>query len=381
MRLRAALVLCLVMACVPARAGAQKIDLGPNLNPKQLTLPAKMTRPWKPIDFKRPPAAVQMQGLWVCARPPHDGDLSRLVVQGNQLSVSVRTAGGDAHLGQVTVATFSGDDDTTSTWGATRLVGIFTTDTAEVEVIVTLKERGTLVVDQVVRYRSTATLNRWHRYEFREGYEAGAMKPMSKENSLPEFPWPPPKASMRALVPEGLAVTTDPQETYGSSFDRIMHAANAAGFFDVAVYAIPSDAGFVVVTRLENIREDGKPLDDRFSVNPRPDRPRSVGEWLASLAKAPPGLYRVIVLAVTTQPVTEADTEPSQEEADRWLHKGARDLPREMRVKSMAGGHCEALIYEFRVPDHGQGGPQMFADNLGALRHVSQAGIWRGDLP
>jgi len=166
---------------------------------------------------------------------------------------------------------------------------------------------------------------------------------------MPLFPWPPPKASSRMLLPNGLVTTGAPEESLGIAFDRVRAALLRGKFPEYALYALPGFEGFAVVTRLENIDERGHPLADRFSVEePRPDRPRSLGEYLAALFNAPPGRYRVIALMVTNEPVVETELEPKAGDADRWLRQGLRYMPSWLRSRRLGpDNHCEALIYEF----------------------------------
>jgi len=337
------------------------------LGPAPRVIPAKF--------WKKPPPVSLMQGLWT-NEDPESGPLSRLVVNGTHLSAFVRGASGDTLLGETDARWYVGGPDSSWLFAVTRMDAVFETATAQVELALTLEKQGRLQVDELVRYPdSSSNLDRWHRYAFRGGPQASTMKLMSTVK-IPEFPWPPPKASTRDVVPDGLATRSDSTETLGDIFDRITTAMLAAGFVGPAVYGIPDQTGFVIVTQLENIREDGRPLEDRFTRDPRPDRPRTIAEYLRALFDAPPGLYRVIALAVTNGVVTESEQEPTKDQAELWLHTGSRWLPPELRSKELAGARCEALIYEFRKPPEQGSEPTLWQDNLPALQHLAGAYLW-----
>src|SRR6185369_6090966 len=127
---------------------------------------------------------------------------------------------------------------------------------------------------------------------------------------LPAFPWPPPKASARAFLRKDLVVGNNAADDLGKAFDRIVTVLQKAGFSssEYSVYSIPTQRGFVVVTKIENIDETGHfiPKPHRFSADEPPaSRPRTLLEYLKALFNAPPGRFRFIALAVTDLVVTE----------------------------------------------------------------------------
>ncbi len=378
MRIIPLVILCALVGLVLAGPVAAQPAPPTKLEVRSAMRPFRSpVRVMDPKYWKKVPPYSQMQGIWT-SEPDHAGALTRLVVQGTRITAYVSGPDGDKSLGEAEAKWYVGGVDPEWLLDITRLEAAFTTDTASIEVALTLEKRGRLLVDVLVRYPDTSPkLDRWTRVRFdaMRQYMAKAMAP-----SIPMFPWPPPKASVRDVVPDGLATRAGTTETLGEIYTRMSSALVSAGFVGPAVYGIPGRTGFVVVTRLENIHEDGTPLDDRFSHDPRPDRPRSISEFLQALVDAPKGLYRVIVLAVTDTPVTEAATEPTRDQAELWLHQGYRWLPPEMASLSITGAHCEALIYEFqKASDTDE--PKQYTDDLPALKHLSGAQLWAAELP
>jgi hypothetical protein len=312
--------------------------------------------------------------------------MARLVITEGEVRGFVRKGSFKTDFRNAQVSAFTPDSSLSTPAGARALRVRVGDNSTETTLILSLTSPGLMHVE-VYTHQRGATGNQYtFGYDLVRGQSAdGHPKDGNPSGAtFPEFAWPPPKASARTLVPDSLVTPHLPMDSLGGAFSRILVALRRAGIGDYSVYRIPDQDGFVVVTHLENIQEDGRPMQDRFNVSPRPDRPRTLAEFIRALMHAPPGLYRVIVIAVTSATITETEHEPSPQEAEGWLHRGEKFLPAWLAKRPLAAdSHCEALVYEFRRPQKHEDPPEFLpTSSLGAPKHLAGAGLWtRKDLP
>jgi hypothetical protein len=167
-------------------------------------------------------------------------------------------------------------------------------------------------------------------------------------DTIPQFPWPPPKWTLRTVLPPGLGVAAE-GEQLGVIVDRLRASLRRAQISEWTVYGIDSD-GFSLVARLEHIDEAGRPAADRWSGNLRPRRFR-VADYLQALFTTKPRQYRIIAFVVTAKAVIAGAVAPDRETIERLWQGGASDLPKRVRTTSLPpSGRVEALVYEFFRP-------------------------------
>lgn len=167
------------------------------------------------------------------------------------------------------------------------------------------------------------------------------------ETEQAEFPWPPPPASARAVLPSPSLLTG--AATLGDVAERIENALGGLGYHERSYYQVPG--GFALVTRLEQIDEFGVPLTDerRWLAGIAPVRPPSLTGWLSSLFSAPEGRFRVIALILTSEVVGADGAAPSQADALGWVSAGDLNLTQCLADSPYTNAHIlAALIYEFR---------------------------------
>ena len=88
---------------------------------------------------------------------------------------------------------------------------------------------------------------------------------------LPEFPWPPPPPSATAEIRcEQLRLKTR-LTSFGDVDRRLSEALDANGYCERRYYAVPD--GFALVTRIEQINDDGTPQRQIAAVEPRGPAP------------------------------------------------------------------------------------------------------------
>jgi hypothetical protein len=88
--------------------------------------------------------------------------------------------------------------------------------------------------------------------------------------AIPQFPWPPPRASASAVIPAAFLRPSGVESpTLGDIADEISKALDTGGYFERSFFGAPG--GFAMVTRLERINRDGTPTDEaeRWTVAAR----------------------------------------------------------------------------------------------------------------
>jgi hypothetical protein len=190
---------------------------------------------------------------------------------------------------------------------------------------------------------------------------------------VPLFPWPPPAASASEVLPHDFFVNAMDFEDINQLF---IDALDKAGYAERSYYAVPR--GFALVTRLEQIEDDGTPKDrpQRWSAEaPRPTI-FSLQEYVKALFTANTGHYRVIVLVVTDVPFQQSSFHVDESEALNWLHTGLNVLPIPIsRQRFSADVNCTALIYEFERAESST--RLLLPSRIDAHAHLTKAGLWR----
>ena len=201
-------------------------------------------------------------------------------------------------------------------------------------------------------------------------------------DGMNDFSWPPPEPSTKVTIPRALflaGVDTEDQ-TIGAVGARLEAALVEAGYVEFGYQAIDC-SGFAMVTRLERIDENGRPLEgaERFAP-PEARSSWSLGSYLQRLFYAPPGYYRQIVFAATDQPYERDNLAPAptREELDEMMADAdTEQLPDAMVERPFSSAHrLHALIYEFEKGQADEDVRQI--TRLGGAAHMQAAGIYDG---
>lgn len=199
------------------------------------------------------------------------------------------------------------------------------------------------------------------------------------ENSLHFLPWPPPQASAMAVLPTRVLFSDsdwNPGMRLSNVDQRLTQALTAAGYSESSYYRIPN--GFALVTRIEQIKDDGTPLDPpaRWSIDISPLDRFSLLEYLRALFAARNGYFRVIVFAVTSQPFVQTEDHVRRSEALAWLRSGFNVLPHEIGDLEYTQRHqVTALVYEFLKPRAAQNAEFLVPGKIDGLSHLRKSGV------
>jgi len=221
-------------------------------------------------------------------------------------------------------------------------------------------------------------------YEFSTPLQAGTvaegqgLEPeyVGQRQELPTFF--PPRATDRFLIPIRLAGRNVTLEQLA---DRLTSALNVAGYEGKCSYYWLDDLhgpGFAIVTHIEHIQPDGKPvLDQRWGFDLPRYGPLTLGSLLRALLNADPGRYRLVALVASRQPLIAKDAPmtPDQvvilNEGPSWLG----DSPWKT-VVATTDFHLIAYVYEFERKSRSEEPVLQASSNLTAQQHLQSTGLY-----
>lgn len=197
----------------------------------------------------------------------------------------------------------------------------------------------------------------------------------SASPSIPQFDWPPPKASAEESIPDKW-LRTGSTTRLANVADKFEKALRLAHYEQRSYYAVPR--GFALATQLEQIQADGTPMPgaDRWKIGTPSVSNLSLASFIKALAKAPAGNYRAIVFVVTDAPWVQSTTAPSDEKIKGWAGGGAHALPASIGALPYGEDYrARALIYEFKK---GTSGPAktLLPSAVSGEMHLDKGGIW-----
>ncbi|MEO0465527.1 MAG: hypothetical protein AAF216_03205 [Pseudomonadota bacterium] len=201
-------------------------------------------------------------------------------------------------------------------------------------------------------------------------------------DGMNDFAWQPPEPSTKVTIPSRLLLAglSPDQHTLGNVGARLEDALLAAGYVEYGYQSIGC-SGFAMVTRLERIDADGRPLEGAIRFAPPESKPNwSLGGYVQRLFGAPPGYYRQIVFAATDQLYDEETlaAAPTREDLDVMMAEAdVQQLPDAMLERPFGGGHrLHALIYEFEKGQSERDVAQLRPSRLGGAAHIQATGIY-----
>jgi hypothetical protein len=205
----------------------------------------------------------------------------------------------------------------------------------------------------------------------RDAPRLGALAPETLD--FPRFPWPPPQASARLVLPSNFFS----DDVYLKDVADRLIAAFDGQRYEYSFLYYPH--GFALVSRIERINDDATSATSpqRWELDIRAST-ASLRRLLLGLFTAPEGYFRVIAFVVTDEPFGQTDDIATTPEAQKWLAEGFNVLPAQvagMRVNGLT--RCTSLIYEFRGRGFGETVQVVLPGKFEARRHLEQAGIWR----
>ncbi|MGO9174319.1 MAG: tetratricopeptide repeat protein [Rhodomicrobium sp.] len=189
-------------------------------------------------------------------------------------------------------------------------------------------------------------------------------------DSIPFFPWPPPKPSTTYVF---LKSDLAQYKTVGDVSSAILSALERSGYVERSFYQTEL-GGIALATRLERIGTDGTPADEAERWPAGFDNsPAGFVDFIRGLFYAKAGRYRVIVFVLQEAAITASQKQATEEAAKQWLSGGALQLPREFADRPFGKeSSCTALIYEFASDGSAVHG---VVSSLPGRQHLQKAGL------
>ena len=207
-------------------------------------------------------------------------------------------------------------------------------------------------------------------------HPSGTRKKADREEvGIPQFPWPPPEASARLVVPDRF-FRQGPRLFVRDVEEAIRSALEANGYVERSYFAVPD--GFALVTRLESFYDDGSSKEgpERWVTDVGPLRSFSLRAYLRALFLASAGHYRVIVFIVTPMPFSESEAKVSVDETTAWLNSGLNILPVSIGEREYSPNHvCTAMIYEFTQSEAHEA-TENIPGRISGDQHLLKSKIW-----
>jgi hypothetical protein len=204
-------------------------------------------------------------------------------------------------------------------------------------------------IDATTESSSRVNSNAYSYDIFREYQVAATMVLSALE--MPEFPFPPPKASANYTFDKNLFSGIN---NLTQSSERIENALKKSGYYEKSYYQIPN--GYALVTRIEKIEPDGTPAvaEERWNVSDTGSSSSfDLLSYFKSLFFANEGHYRIIVFLVTSDNVQMTDRIMLMSEGQDFLSSGLNRLPSQFDSMPFTENHyCTALIYEWYKVEH-----------------------------
>jgi hypothetical protein len=203
----------------------------------------------------------------------------------------------------------------------------------------------------------------------------------------------PPGASTRMhmpdLFPEAMKL--------GDVARKVSNALNQAGYTDQGWFVVrstwptipasptapPPVIGFAVVTRLEQIDDEGAGKSGRSRWALDLSSP-GVGSFLDAvkllLKGAPNGKYRVFLIWVSNDPVSQAQTSPTEDIWQNYLRDGTKapwlSVMDAIPLNYGGGGGCSVFVYEYERSAVSGEAQFVTSSALTAEQHLKASGIW-----
>jgi hypothetical protein len=146
------------------------------------------------------------------------------------------------------------------------------------------------------------------------------------------FSFPPPKVISYALIPSADIADASGTTPFSQVSEKLASGLDEAGYSsDRYAFFWNETDEFAVVTAMERINEDGKPLDepDRWNVSTSLPRARDAGEYTRYLFSGKKVFYRVLAFVVTSRRSGKSfnrNSPPDFVMAKNWMNKGEPEL-------------------------------------------------------
>jgi hypothetical protein len=227
----------------------------------------------------------------------------------------------------------------------------------------------------VSSFRSANGLINWSKISNDIYVSLASIVKTSLVEQLPNFPWPPPHPSTFYSVATKYLISEKGVKSYGDVQKILRAALDKNGYSEISYFRIPG--GFVVVTRVEQIDENGysKPLEERWVEGVRVNFPENILEVIFGQKR---GYYRLFVLAISEIPFSTDGKIIYYNDIKKLPSKGWNYLPSDvLNMPFTTESKLSVLVYEYMRKGKGTT-PGFISDGkLTAKQHLEKAGLLR----
>jgi len=213
--------------------------------------------------------------------------------------------------------------------------------------------------------------------------------------NLKRLPWPPPTASAQVKLPRNIfggartlqqvSEAIESRNIFGGArtlqqvSEAIESELDKARYDGYAFYYVPY--GFALVTRLEQIVDDGSPHPEhRWLVTDLSSRMYhfTLSEYLRVLFRAPEGRYRTIIFVVSAERFAPEGPALTKQRAITLTQMGEAALRGNLYSAVAFDESYEviALIYEFHVLGRETEPALVIPGSISGVDHLTKAALW-----
>lgn len=187
-------------------------------------------------------------------------------------------------------------------------------------------------------------------------------------------PWPPPVPSRYAVFPRISQLRQD-LKTVGDFADVLHTELNNAGHFELKYWGAPN--GFALVTRLEPIDEDGRPLGGNYFLASNEQKSgifKALTDGARALVGSPVRRARIFLFVVTDDgEISHPKVKMTTHVGRLWEQGGRVALPRIDRTARVTENHLAAIfVYEFQKE---QGVSEITYGGRSVDQHLAASGV------
>jgi len=170
----------------------------------------------------------------------------------------------------------------------------------------------------------------------------------AEEYNLRKFPESPPNPSGFEVLATNIFQN---DRTFEDVNKRLLRAlrnqnCNRTSYYD-------TNNGFVLVTQLEQINDDGKYVS--CSADIIKNKNFSLSEYFKALLTPEIGYYRFFVFIIKNTPLNFSDTEINLPLTEKLIREGSTYLPEQIGDKPFTSNHkVTVLIYQLKKPEHSE---------------------------
>jgi hypothetical protein len=159
----------------------------------------------------------------------------------------------------------------------------------------------------------------------------------------------------------------------GDIDDRLSAFLNKSGYVERRYFAFRG--GYVVMTRIESIQNNGRPTPDRWNIENPNEFDFTLAGYLRAVFQGPAGRSRFLAFVVSHEPLLQKSEPVSLYTLDGVFNGGVLNvMPEELRkLPTTAGTRCHVLVYEFKKTPKTKKVEQ--SSSLNVVRHLAGASL------